>query len=687
MRSQITYLPVCKKQFLSLQFRSSQTPSKQIMGVKNLWKLLKESSSYMEKNMNWLSQNGSIWAVDLSFWIVEASTAMQHLKFTDPCFRPHLRNLFFRIKHLLSLGIRLIFVFDGAPPPQKFLTLQKRGVLGNLNRRNNKKKYSQSVFGRQCKECKQLLEILGVPYIDLKYGEAEAFCSKLNKYGIVNAVLTPDGDSFLFGANKIFTQYQTKNPTISCCDINKSDLSQRKFIALGLLLGTDYTEGVKGIGYKRAGKLLDSAMDLYGFNKNGYDNDNNDWLFHILKWCQMNDTQIERLFESQATSSGVSRKKNKTVENFVLSIRETYDDIQYLEDIIEAYLNPEFHNKDEEKLFNKKWLKWRCPNFVDMMMFSQTYFQMDMKNIIQHTLDMTFDLYLFGFVDKSDLNKFEITNIIKSRVRNKIAMYSVQWKCNDEEVNKEIFDNEELEGIKSEGLHWADAMQQLQSDLVLQFEDEKANKKKKKSKPKARTKKKDKNKDEQQDASEAKPRTKKKKNLEGKGKSKKKKNNYNYKRGYYPQTDWKAKIDTSKKAAIYTQNLQELNNINNLLATVSNKGKRKQQNHDDIQLELDFDDHNEENMNMNDCNLNQRKKRKPMGRNRRKGKCLLSDSSDDDGNNARNNRKKKKNKDRTSNDKNINVQSKSNSNSICCSSDELHVSLIDRIVKKEEIIL
>ena len=59
-----------------------------------------------------------------------------------------------------------------------------------------------------------------------------------------------------------------------------------------------------------------------------------------------------------------------------------------------------------------------------MMIFSQTYFPMDIKYLIQHTLDVIFDLYLFGFVDKCDLNKFEITNIIKLRVRNKIKMYS-----------------------------------------------------------------------------------------------------------------------------------------------------------------------------------------------------------------------------------------------------------------------
>ena len=438
------------------------------MGVKNLWKLLKESYC-IDGDMTWSSQHGSIWAVDLSFWIVEASTAMQHLKYTDPSFRPHLRNLFFRIKHLLSLGILLIFIFDGAPPPQKFLTLQKRGVLGNINRRNNKKKYCQSVFGRQCKECKQLLKILGIPYIDLKYGEAEAFCSKLNKYGIVNAVLTPDGDSFLFGANKIFTQYQTKNKIINCCDINKSNLNQRKFIALGLLLGTDYCDGVKGIGYKRAIKLLTNSMEIYGFDKTNGKNENIDWLYHILKWCKMDQISINRLFETRGTEKG-DRKKNKTIEKFICSIRETYHDIEYLTDIIDAYLNPEFHIKDEEKLFNKKWLKWKCPNFTEMIMFSSMYFQMDLKNIIQHTLDITFDLYLYGFIDKNDLNKFQIQEIIKSRVRNKIPMYSIKWKCNDQEINKEIFQNEELQQVKCEGLHWADAVQQLHPDLVLKFQ-------------------------------------------------------------------------------------------------------------------------------------------------------------------------------------------------------------------------
>ena len=53
---------------------------------------------------------------------------------------------------------------------------------------------NDSTFRRACKECMLMFEGLKIPYIDLKYGEAEAYCALLNKYGIVDGVLTPDSD-------------------------------------------------------------------------------------------------------------------------------------------------------------------------------------------------------------------------------------------------------------------------------------------------------------------------------------------------------------------------------------------------------------------------------------------------------------------------------------------------------------
>ena len=162
------------------------------------------------------------------------------------------------------------------------------------------------------------------------------------------------------------------------------------------------------------------------------------------------------------------------------------------------------------------------------------------------------------------------------------------------------------------------------------------------------------------------------------GKSKKKKSNYGgYKRkGYYGQktVDWKMPIDTSKKAAIYTQNIDELNALNHILSTVSGKGREKRSNK--ALIDSNFEDDMNENIN----NMNQspvpyqttKKKRK----HRRRGKRdPLSDSSDDEGFQSKNTKKKSNNR---RNDTNSNSNSNSNS------SDDLNISLRDRIMQKEK---
>lgn len=45
------------------------------------------------------------------------------------------RNLFFRVNHLLQLGIGLVFVIDGCPPKMKRDTIQKR--LNHAHRTND----------------------------------------------------------------------------------------------------------------------------------------------------------------------------------------------------------------------------------------------------------------------------------------------------------------------------------------------------------------------------------------------------------------------------------------------------------------------------------------------------------------------------------------------------------------------
>lgn len=101
-------------------------------------------------------------------------------------------------------------------------------------------------------ECQELLQLFGIPYITAP-AEAEAQCAELRNLKLVDGIVTDDGDTFLFDDNAVvyrnmFSQakfvefYTTK-------EIRKSlGLDRHKLIDLAFLLGSDYTEGILGIG-------------------------------------------------------------------------------------------------------------------------------------------------------------------------------------------------------------------------------------------------------------------------------------------------------------------------------------------------------------------------------------------------------------------------------------------------------
>lgn len=55
-------------------------------------------------------------------------------------------------------------------------------------------------------QCCILLDSLGIPWLKAE-GEAEALCATLNKHGLVDAVVTSDGDAFLYGARTVYRNF------------------------------------------------------------------------------------------------------------------------------------------------------------------------------------------------------------------------------------------------------------------------------------------------------------------------------------------------------------------------------------------------------------------------------------------------------------------------------------------------
>ena len=87
--------------------------------------------------------------------------------------------ILWRILRLLKLDIQLIFIDDGPKRPWK------RNKSGGLLDR------------KLIELMHKLLDVLKVPRHQAP-GEAEAECAKLQALGIVDAIWSDDGDSFMF---------------------------------------------------------------------------------------------------------------------------------------------------------------------------------------------------------------------------------------------------------------------------------------------------------------------------------------------------------------------------------------------------------------------------------------------------------------------------------------------------------
>uniref|UniRef100_A0A0P4WE50 DNA repair protein complementing XP-G cells n=1 Tax=Scylla olivacea TaxID=85551 RepID=A0A0P4WE50_SCYOL len=108
-------------------------------------------------------------------------------------------------------------------------------------------------------EAQHLLQLFGIPYLVAPM-EAEAQCAFLNTISLTEGTITDDSDIFLFGGNSVYRNFfnQTRHVEHFKIDNIKSTLGLErcKMITLALLCGSDYTEGIEGIGSVGAMEVL-----------------------------------------------------------------------------------------------------------------------------------------------------------------------------------------------------------------------------------------------------------------------------------------------------------------------------------------------------------------------------------------------------------------------------------------------
>lgn len=104
-----------------------------------------------------------------------------------------------------------------------------------------------------------MLRLFGIPYITAPM-EAEAQCAELLTLGLVDGIITDDSDVFLFGGGRVFKNMFNQSKTVECFlshDLERElGLERDKLIRLAYLLGSDYTDGLPGVGPVVAMELL-----------------------------------------------------------------------------------------------------------------------------------------------------------------------------------------------------------------------------------------------------------------------------------------------------------------------------------------------------------------------------------------------------------------------------------------------
>jgi flap endonuclease-1 len=113
---------------------------------------------------------------------------------------------------------------------------------------------------------RELLELLDVPTVDAP-AEGEAQCAHMTRQGAVDYAGTEDYDALLFGAPLTLRQLtSTGDPELMDFEatLEKHGLTWEQLVDAAILIGTDFNEGISGIGPKTAIKLLQEHGDLWG---------------------------------------------------------------------------------------------------------------------------------------------------------------------------------------------------------------------------------------------------------------------------------------------------------------------------------------------------------------------------------------------------------------------------------------
>lgn len=198
----------------------------------------------------------------------------------------HFSGILYRTTSLIEKEIKPIYIFDGVPSTLKRSTQIKRSEV----KKESRKKWKEALEKGDIEEArkyagrtsrmsteivegsKKLLELMGIPYIQAE-GEGEAQASYMVGKGDAWCVGSQDYDCTLFGAPRM-----VRNLTITGGRANlelirlekalsELEINREQLVDVAILVGTDFNEGVKGIGAKKGINLIKKHGNIFNILK------------------------------------------------------------------------------------------------------------------------------------------------------------------------------------------------------------------------------------------------------------------------------------------------------------------------------------------------------------------------------------------------------------------------------------
>lgn len=197
----------------------------------------------------------------------------------------HLSGLFHRTANMVEAKIRPVFAYDGKPHPFKAKTIEERRKRkeiaekeylkaieeGDLAKARSKAQQTSRLTDEMVQQSKDLLTALGIPWVQAP-GEGESQASVMVKKGNAYAVGSQDYDCLLVGAPVLIRnltaqgrrklpgkeKYMSVFPKQIRLEANLKILGikHKQLVDMAILIGTDFNEGIKGIGPKKSLNLI-----------------------------------------------------------------------------------------------------------------------------------------------------------------------------------------------------------------------------------------------------------------------------------------------------------------------------------------------------------------------------------------------------------------------------------------------